>query len=378
MGSRDVAGRETVVGFDDDARTLVEKLMGGKKQLQIISVVGMAGLGKTTLVKKVFDEPSIVYHFHVRAWTTVTQEPNKSDVLSGILKSGFDAGNENCSDMDLSVTLRQRLSGQRYLVVMDDIWDDKYWSDLMLCFPDDNVGSRIVITSRLADLPLHVHYQHPLRFLSEKESWDLLRYKVFLKESCPSSLIEIGAHIARKCQGLPLSIVVIAGILASDTTTNWWSQVAREMSSIASNAPEEYMETLVLSYNHLPHHLKPCFLYFAAFPEDYEIPEWKLVLLWLAEGFVKIQTSKTSMHNKGRNLEEVAADYLKDLISRSLVIVSKLRSDGGIRSCVVHDALRDLCIKIAYEENFLLQMPSYQHIVSKSETTTTSLSPGLI
>ncbi|KAL8158357.1 hypothetical protein AgCh_002881 [Apium graveolens] len=268
---------------------------------------------------------------------------------------------KDCSDMELSVNLKQRLSGQRYLVVLDDMWDSKEWNDLMLCFPDDNVGSRIVITSRLADLPLHVHYQHPLRFLSEKESWDLLRYKVFLKESCPSSLIEIGAHIARKCQGLPLSIVVIAGILASDTTTKWWSQVAREMSSIASNAPEEYMETLVLSYHHLPDHLKPCFLYFAAFPEDYEIPAWKLILLWVAEGFITIQNAET-------NLEEVAASYLNDLISRSLVIISKRRSNGGIGSCVVHDALRELCIKIADEEKFLHQMPSYQH-----EITTTSL-----
>ncbi|KAK1362617.1 NBS-LRR protein [Heracleum sosnowskyi] len=165
MVSRHIAGKETVVGFDDDAKRLVEQLMGGKKQLQVISVVGMAGLGKTTLVKKVFNEPSIVYHFHVRSWTTVTQEPKKSDVVLGILKSGFDAEIENCRDMELSVNLKRRLSGQRYLVVMDDIWDGNYWNDLMLCFPDDNVGSRIVFTSRLANLPLPVQYQHPLHFL---------------------------------------------------------------------------------------------------------------------------------------------------------------------------------------------------------------------
>ncbi|XP_074374331.1 putative late blight resistance protein homolog R1A-10 [Apium graveolens] len=369
-GSQDVAGKETVVGFDDDARSLLEKLMGGKKQLQIISIVGMAGLGKTTLVKKVFNEPSIVYHFHVRAWTIVTQEPKKSDLLLGILKSGFGAEIKDCSDMELSVNLKQRLSGQRYLVVLDDMWDSKEWNDLMLCFPDDNVGSRIVITSRLADLPLHVHYQHPLRFLSEKESWDLLRYKVFLKESCPSSLIEIGVHIVRKCQGLPLLIVVIAGILASDTTLRWWSQVANDMRSIASNAPEEYMETLVLSYHHLPNHLKPCFLYFAAFPEDYEIPAWKLILLWVAEGFIKIQTAETNLEEKGKYLEDIAASYLNDLISRSLVIISKRGSNGGIKACIVHDALRELCIKKADEVDFLHQMPTREHFVSESETRT--------
>ncbi|KAK1390115.1 putative late blight resistance protein-like [Heracleum sosnowskyi] len=182
--------------------------------------------------------------------------------------------------MELSETLKKRLSGQRYLLVMDDIWDSKDWNNLTLCFPDDNNGSRIVFTTRLADVPLQVQpgcYLHPLRFLNEKESWDLLRYKVFLDESCPSSLVEIGLHIARKCHGLPLSIVVKPGILANDTTTRWWSQVAQDVSSITSNAPEQYMDTLVLSCNHLPDHLKPCFLYFRAFPEDYEIPAWKLI-----------------------------------------------------------------------------------------------------
>ena len=221
-------------------------------------------------------------------------------------------------------------------------WDSKDLNNLMLCFPDDNVGSRIVFTSRLAHVPLQVQpgcYQYHLRFLTDKESWDLLRDKVFLNQSCPSSLIEIGVRIARKCRGLPLSIVVIAGILASDTTRVWWIQVAQDISSITSTAPEQYMETLLLSYNHLPNHLKPCFLYFAAFPEDYEIPVAKLILLWVAEGFIQIQTAENNLVDEGKIMEELAAVYLKDLISRSLVIVSKSRSNGEIKACIVHRRL---------------------------------------
>ena len=115
------AGIEIVSGFEDDARKLVKQLMGGKKQLQFISVVGMAGLGKTTLLKKIFNEPSIVYHFYVRAWTTVTQEPKRRDLLLSILKSGFNVRNEDGSDMELSATLKMMLSGQRYLIVLDDM-----------------------------------------------------------------------------------------------------------------------------------------------------------------------------------------------------------------------------------------------------------------
>ncbi|XP_074383248.1 putative late blight resistance protein homolog R1A-10 isoform X2 [Apium graveolens] len=278
--------------------------------------------------------------------------------------------------MELSATLKRRLSGQRYLVVMDDIWDSKNRNDLMLCFPDDNVGSRIVFTTRLANVPLQIQskcYQHPLRLLTEKETWDLLRYKVFLEDQCPSSFIEIGLDIARKCKGLPLLVVVTAGILASDMTGNWWSKVAQEMISFTSNAPEEYMETVVLSYNHLPDHLKPCFLYFAAFPEDYEIPAWKLILLWVAEGFIKTQTAENNLEDEKNNVEEVAAGYLTELITRSLVIVSKWKSNGGIKACIVHDVLRDLCIKKAAEVNFSHQMPRSQPFVSLIETPATTI-----
>lgn len=143
--------------------------------------------------------------------------------------------------MELTATLKRRLSCHRYLIVMDDIWDSRNWNDLMLCFPDDNVGSRRVSTTRLADVPLQIQpgcYQHPLPLVTEKESWDLPRYKVFLEDHCPSSLIEIGLDIARKCKGLPLLIVVIAGILATDMVENWRSKVAQEMISITSNVPQ--------------------------------------------------------------------------------------------------------------------------------------------
>ncbi|XP_059650668.1 putative late blight resistance protein homolog R1B-17 [Cornus florida] len=221
----------------------------------------------------------------------------------------------------LGEELYKRLKGNKYLIVIDDIWNILAWDNLKIYFPNDNNGSRIMFTSRIVDVAVSLNAKpHNLRFLTEDESWELLEQKAFQKESCPAELLEVGKIIATKCQGLPLAIVVISRLLAKkEKTQYWWRQVAECVSSYIVSDPKEYMNTLALSYNHLPHHLKPCFLDFGAFPEDYEIPVWHLMWLWVAEGFIQQHDEKS--------LEEVAKDYLMDLIDRSLVIASKRKSN---------------------------------------------------
>ncbi|XP_059668844.1 putative late blight resistance protein homolog R1B-12 [Cornus florida] len=244
---------------------------------------------------------------------------------------------------------------------MDDIWDIEAWDDFRRYFPDDYNGSRILFTSRVLDVSRHFR-SHPLRFLNEDESWDLFSKRVFQEENCPTELMEIGKQIAKKCQGLPLAIVVISGLLKKTRpkTLEWWRHVAKRVSSYIVSDRDQYVDTLALSYNHLPHHLKSCYLYFSAFPEDYEILVRKLVSLWIAEGFI---------HQIGqRLLEDVAEGYLMDLIDRSLVLVVRRKSTGGIKSCGVHDLLHDLCLKKAEEENFLQQICWYEEVSSSGFT----------
>ncbi|CAA3021973.1 late blight resistance homolog R1A-3 isoform X1 [Olea europaea subsp. europaea] len=122
-------------------------------------------------------------------------------------------------------------------------------------------------------------------------------------------------------------------------------KVARNLSSHISEIPEKHIQILQLSYNHLPMHLKPCFLYFGEFEEDKEIPVRKLISLWVAEGFIKKEEKK--------NIEDVARDYIMKLIDRSLVLVAERRYDGEVKTCKIHDLLREMCLKIAEENNFL-------------------------
>ncbi|THG10866.1 hypothetical protein TEA_024869 [Camellia sinensis var. sinensis] len=362
MENRTMVDEEITVGFDDEALTIKRLLVGARKQLQMISIVGMPGLGKTTLARKLYNDPYITHYFHICAWTYASQLPRKTDMLLDILRSLYVNEMENMTNEKLGDKLYKKLKGKRYLIVIDDIWDIGAWVDLKMYFPNDNNGSRVLFTSRLKELAMHASpdcHPHCLRFLTEEESWELLQRKVFQNESCPPELIEIGKQIMKKCEGLPLAIVVMAGLLAKDNKAQvWWKQVAQSVSSYIVSDPNQYLDTLALSYNHLPRHLKPCFLYLGAFPVDQQISVQKLICLWIAEGFIQ----KIGQ----RSLEEVAEDYLMGLIQRSLVIVAQKRFDGRIKACRMHDLLRDLCFKKVREINFLQCAHNYEDTSSSN------------
>ncbi|KAJ0538824.1 putative P-loop containing nucleoside triphosphate hydrolase, leucine-rich repeat domain superfamily [Helianthus annuus] len=346
---------ENVVGFDKEAEKVVGWLKAATDELEVISVVGMGGLGKTTLVKKVYNDSSVQYEFFIRSWVYVSQVYSTREVFLKIL---YDVTRENKDMSQWSVEtiadeLRTRLKDGKYLIVLDDIWTKKAWDDLRIVFPNNRNGSRILITSRNKDVAVHANTSldpYQLRFLTDDESWELLEKKVFPKGTrCSRELEDLGKQIARKCYGLPLAIVVIAGILKKkDKARSSWEKVEQKVNTYVAMEPEQCMEVLALSYNHLPYDLKACFLYFGVFPEDFEIPVWKLIHIWVAEGFIQ-RTGDASA-------EEMAEENLQDLVDRNLILVEKRRANGGIKTCRIHDMLHDMCVKQAEEENFFKEI----------------------
>ncbi|XP_022853824.1 putative late blight resistance protein homolog R1B-14, partial [Olea europaea var. sylvestris] len=246
---------------------------------------------------------------------------------------------------NLAEELYKKLKGMRYLIVMDDVWDTEPWDDLKRYFPDDETGSRILFTSRNKELGFN-DVVNELPFLSDAECWELLRWKVFQTERCPPELLEIGKHIAAKCRGLPLSVITISSILANiQKKESSWGKIAGHLNEHIFDSTNNCIDILKLSYQHLPAHLKPCFLYFGAFKEDEVIPVRKLISLWVAEGFINKENHGSS--------EDVAHNYLMDLINRGLVLVAKKRSNGGVKTCMIHDLLHETCLRIAEEVNFM-------------------------
>uniref|UniRef100_A0AAU7LKX8 NLR required for cell death 0 n=1 Tax=Ipomoea aquatica TaxID=89636 RepID=A0AAU7LKX8_IPOAQ len=359
-----IVEEENVVGFNDEAQIVMDRLTKGSKELEIVSIVGMGGLGKTTLAKKVYTDPSIEFRFYNRAWIYVSQQYSRKEVFLGILDSLGLLSEQmyRMNDDRLAEELCGQLKSNRYLIVIDDVWTKEAWDDLKMAFPKTSYGSRILLTTRNTEVALHADPESPhhLQFLTDEKSWELLCKKVFRKGSCPSELEHLGWEIARRCYGLPLAIVVVSGLLVKrEKTRDWWKKVADAVSLYVARDPKECMDILALSYKHLPDHLKVCFIYFGVFPEDFEIPVWKLLKLWVAEGLIQ--------HLGQECLEYTAEEYLEDLVDRNLVLVAKKRANGRIKACRIHDMLRDLCVKMGAEERFLE--------VIKSSAENHSLSP---
>ncbi|KAF5778557.1 putative P-loop containing nucleoside triphosphate hydrolase, leucine-rich repeat domain superfamily [Helianthus annuus] len=342
-----------VVGLKHDAGLIRDKLVEDQKQLDVVSIVGTGGIGKTTLAAKVFNDPFVVYHFHVRVWVTVSQTYEKQDLLIQIL-SFMDVQLDlaSASYSRLREVLHKSLMGKRYLIVIDDIWSNEAWDDLKLYFPNSNIGSRILLTSRLKEVALYAKshgFIHQLEYLTDEESWELLCKKVFLGVDCPEWLKETGMLIAKNCHGLPLAVVVIAGILAKEALTkDSWEKIAQSVNSYVVSDRNGFLDMLALSYDHLPPHLKNCFLYLGAFPEDDKFQVRRLIWLWMAEGFIQ--------EDGNRTLETIGEEYLGELVNRNLVIVADRKLNGGIKACYVHDLLRELCLKKATQEGFFLKI----------------------
>ncbi|KAM0942956.1 putative virus X resistance protein-like, coiled-coil [Dioscorea sansibarensis] len=356
----------TIVGFHHDMEVLLDQLTDARNlRRSVASIVGMGGLGKTTLAKKIYSNNVIKQHFDVCVWVTISQVYSVTDLLKNIISRVVGVRRDELGELDESgykEKLLNSLNGRRYLIVMDDVWDKNFWTRIKGAFPDDVNGSRVLITTRVIEVasfadPITTPYE--LSFLPEVSSWELFLFKAFPTRlggniSCPEELEDIGRQLVKRCGGLPLALVVLGGLLSrKDPDTAVWSEVAESMVWDSTHDGQECLKILALSYCDLPHHyLKSCFLYLAAYPEDSEILTSKLIKLWIAEGFIP--------ERERRTMEEIAKGYLDELVQRCMVQVVKRRDyDKSVKRIRIHDVLHEFCVAEAREDGLINTCSTY-------------------
>ncbi|KAH7834477.1 hypothetical protein Vadar_016453 [Vaccinium darrowii] len=354
---------EHVVGFKEDADNLMAELVKEVKNRYVISIVGTGGLGKTTIARKLYNTLNTTTKFECYGWVSVSKDYKIQELLRSTIKSFKRPTTkeelellEKMKEEDLELYLRDYLQGHRYLVVLDDVWDVNAWPSLMRAFPDENNGSRVIMTTRnkvVAEPSNERVYVHELPFLTGEESWELFCSKAFpnyddevgnQKSRCPPRFESLAREMACKCRGLPLAIVILGGILRRKKDLDEWLKLKEHMwRHVRDHDSNRVQHIVALSFNDLPYRLKSCFLYLGLFPEDFEIDAKKLCRLWEVEGFIKLDKE---------SFEEEAETYLRELIDRSLIQVAK-RNWRRIITCRVHDLLRDFAIEKSKELNFL-------------------------
>ncbi|KAM0866207.1 hypothetical protein ACQ4PT_042777 [Festuca glaucescens] len=355
----DFENSDVMVGFEDEKEEIVDKLVDNENMLSAISIVAMGGAGKTTLAKNVYTSSRVKQHFDVVAWVTVSQTFKSINLLKDILKQV--AGNtydsvDQMQEHEVRKKIHEYLLHKRYLVVLDDVWDADTWDQLnrtVKAFPDTANGSRLLLTTRKEDVAYHVEmptHVHTLRLLEKEKSWDLFRSKALPSYRMPAmcdmdEFEELGRKLASKCDGLPLALAVLGGYLSKNMNTQAWSDVLLGWPSTKN--VDMMRDILARSYKDLPNsHLKSCFLYLAAFPEDCIIDVSVLIALWIAEGFIP--------HVPKHKQEETARKYVAELAQRSLVhVTSRNMAHAWIEEIRVHDILRDWCIEEARQDGFL-------------------------
>ncbi|XP_057513355.1 putative disease resistance RPP13-like protein 1 [Actinidia eriantha] len=360
--ARDSQRRETsslihepcLYGRDEDKKAIMKLLLSDQvsnTKVGVVPIVGMPGVGKTTLAQIVYDDitEGKGKHFDIKVWVCVSDNFDIMRVTKAILVS---VTSRTCDFEELDqvqVQLKKSLAGKKFLIVLDDVWNKnpRDWSKLKSPFIDGAQGSKVIVTTRdinVADMMGTVEYHH-LKQLSDDDCWSVFSQLAFknLRMNEYPNLVSIGRKIVAKCGGLPLAATTLGGLLRGKSRDSDWEDVLN--TKMWDLEESDILPALRISYYHLPSHLKKCFAYCSILPNDYEFEENELVLLWMAEGFIQKPKGE-------EQIEDLGCEYFRELLARSFFQPS---SSGERSLFVMHDLINALAQYVARRICFRLE-----------------------
>jgi len=342
--------KSDVVGREVDKERITHMILSNEfdkeGDVSVIPIIGMGGLGKTTLAQLVFNDERVSAHFESRMWVCVTAEFDLTRILKEMIQFHSKMKLDDSSTSHLQSRLLDFMRGQCFLLVLDDVWTQEYeeWDSLRVLLKQGAKGSRVLVTSRITTVGNVVGTQpsHCLDYLPDGECWSLFAKIAFgnigttLSSETRRDLEDSGREIVRKCQGLPLAVKAMGGLLRSHVDVSIWRQIqGSEIWEIEDKL--KVMAILKLSYDHLPAHLKPCFEYCSLFPKSNVFCKTDLVKLWIAQGFIQSNIGYDTM-------EEAGIAYFSELLIRSFFQPSSV-DNNEIFS--MHDLIHDLAQSIS-------------------------------
>ncbi|KAM3693922.1 hypothetical protein ACJW31_07G021400 [Castanea mollissima] len=318
-----------IYGRDEEKEKIIEVLLtnvSDQDNLAIYAVWGMGGWGKTTLAQLVYNDARVESHFELRIWVLV----------KAIIES-IDSSACNLLELDpLQQYLQEKLRGRRFLLVLDDVWNENHeeWDRLKHMLMCGMPGSMVIVTTRIekiARMMATVLPIHHIGFLSNNDSWSLFKGRAFA----------MGREIVKKCGGVPLAIKALGSLMSLKRRKIEWLSVKESQIWDLPIGKDSILLALRLSYHHLPPHLRQCFAFCCVFPKDHKLEMDKLIQLWMANGFIPFK-GPLELYDSG-------VDIFNELVWRSFFQDVKQQYPGYI-TCKMHDLMHDLAQSIMRHE----------------------------
>ncbi|KAK2427406.1 putative disease resistance protein RGA3 [Trifolium repens] len=347
--TRVLAWRETtstitepqVYGRDEDMEKIADFLVGpaaDSEDLSVYPIVGFGGLGKTTLAQRIFNDDRVVKHFALRSWVCVSEDFSLKRMTKSIIES---ISGEACEDLEqepLQRKLQDLLFRKRYLLVLDDVWDEEQenWQKLKSRLACGGKGASIIVTTRLRSVATIMGTMPPceLAILSYDDCWKLFKQRAFGADEEELTELEIiGKEIVKKCGGVPLAITAVGSFLRLKRDVNQWLDI-NESKLLSLQGENSVMSALRLSYLNLPIKLRQCFSFCALFPKDEIIDKQFVIELWIASGFIS--------SNERSNAYDIGNDVWNELYWRSFFQDIGKDEFGNVESFKMHDLFHDL------------------------------------